>query len=448
MYEHGAVSFMLTCLNGNQQIDLSECTKAAYHGTKQDGCLIRNKCEIKDGKVILPISLQMTTAPGILEGVVVLYFESGNVRFNGVNFEVLKCPDEAEIESTDEFTILEDMIAEVKKLAEQGGATDEQIATAVDNYLKNNPSAQNGKSAFQIAIDNGFKGTEKEWLESLKGKDAVVDQYYNSDSENAQSGKAVDEALNSKLTVRNFTLSVEDGSYKEDILATLVDDNYTGLVCGQYIEGYEASFGSMHPNYMYESWLSSDKSIITQYRTFLTYNDDTSMASRLYYPSSEVFREVRQGVLGDNGYTWDEWKDAVQKSYVIVNGRFNTYDDLIAYNFNHGYLYKISLGSFFGCSNFCIAFCWWDYKMPPKRHLGCIDAHTGNYIVIDIDKKTHTVYGLPTTDSILDENSSNPISNSAVAKVVNDINSQIGDIDTSLDSIIAIQESLIGGVSE
>ena len=170
MYEHGAVSFMVTCLNGNQQIDLSEYTKASYHGTKSDGCLIRNKCEIKDGKVILPISLQMTTAPGILQGVVVLYSESGNVRFNGVNFEVLECPDEADIESTDEFTVLEDMIAELKRLIEQGGVTDEQIANAVDNYLKNNPSAQNGKSAYEIACENGFEGTEKEWLESLKGE--------------------------------------------------------------------------------------------------------------------------------------------------------------------------------------------------------------------------------------------------------------------------------------
>ena len=33
-----------------------------------------------------------------------------------------------------------------------------------------------GKSAYQIAIDNGYTGTEAEWLESLHGKDAVVDE--------------------------------------------------------------------------------------------------------------------------------------------------------------------------------------------------------------------------------------------------------------------------------
>ena len=29
--------------------------------------------------------------------------------------------------------------------------------------------AQNGKSAYEIAVENGFEGSEAEWLESLKG---------------------------------------------------------------------------------------------------------------------------------------------------------------------------------------------------------------------------------------------------------------------------------------
>lgn len=34
-------------------------------------------------------------------------------------------------------------------------------------------SAENGKSAYEIAVENGFEGTVEEWLESLKGKDGV-----------------------------------------------------------------------------------------------------------------------------------------------------------------------------------------------------------------------------------------------------------------------------------
>lgn len=31
-----------------------------------------------------------------------------------------------------------------------------------------------GRSAYQVAVDNGFEGTEEEWLESLKGKGVSV----------------------------------------------------------------------------------------------------------------------------------------------------------------------------------------------------------------------------------------------------------------------------------
>lgn len=38
------------------------------------------------------------------------------------------------------------------------------------------PDAITGKSAYEIAVMNGFNGTEEKWLESLKGKDASEEQ--------------------------------------------------------------------------------------------------------------------------------------------------------------------------------------------------------------------------------------------------------------------------------
>lgn len=32
---------------------------------------------------------------------------------------------------------------------------------------------EDGKSAYQIAVEHGFVGTEEEWIASLKGKDGV-----------------------------------------------------------------------------------------------------------------------------------------------------------------------------------------------------------------------------------------------------------------------------------
>lgn len=142
-YEHGIKIFRFKPLNKNIPIDLTDCTGASYVGTKSDGKIIGNACEIKDNKILLPLSLQMTTAIGKLEGHIEVYFHTGTLKFYGVNFEVFPSPETAEIESTNEFTLLESAIAQAK-------------------------------NAYQIAVENGFVGTESEWLESLKGQDYVL----------------------------------------------------------------------------------------------------------------------------------------------------------------------------------------------------------------------------------------------------------------------------------
>lgn len=154
-YEHGVKVFRFKPLNGNIPIDLSDCTGAAYVGTKSDGKIIGNACEIKDNKILLPLSLQMTTARGTLKGHIEVYFETGTLKFFGVNFEVFPSPETAEIESKDEFTLLESKIAEVNKIIAEGIETSQ------------------GKSAYEIAIENGFAGTVEEWLESLKGVNGI-----------------------------------------------------------------------------------------------------------------------------------------------------------------------------------------------------------------------------------------------------------------------------------
>lgn len=130
-YEHGVKVFRLKALNGHIPIDLSDCTGAAYIGTKSDGKIIGNACEIKDNKILLPLSLQMTTARGTLKGHIEVYFATGTLKFFGVNFEVFPSPETAEIESKDEFTLLENAIAKAK-------------------------------NAYQIAVENGFEGTVEE----------------------------------------------------------------------------------------------------------------------------------------------------------------------------------------------------------------------------------------------------------------------------------------------
>lgn len=59
--------------------------------------------------------------------------------------------------------------------------------TSSPAYIKNKPTiptAINGKSAYQIALDNGFEGSEADWLASLHGQDGQDGQ----DGQNGQDG--------------------------------------------------------------------------------------------------------------------------------------------------------------------------------------------------------------------------------------------------------------------
>jgi hypothetical protein len=50
-----------------------------------------------------------------------------------------------------------------------GAVNPADIADAVDNYFEEHPVSNIGKSAYEVAVDEGFTGTKAEWLASLKG---------------------------------------------------------------------------------------------------------------------------------------------------------------------------------------------------------------------------------------------------------------------------------------
>ena len=170
-FEHDVGRLNFELLNGGDKIDLSVFDEIRFYAKKPDGTIIGKACTVEDNEAVLSIPLQLTVVPGIAKCTVECSNADGNIRFGGLTIEVIPSQDsDKAIESESDFTLLETLIAEVKKLQEQGGITDEQVASAVEKYLKENPSsAQNGKSAYEIAVDNGFEGSQEEWLESLKG---------------------------------------------------------------------------------------------------------------------------------------------------------------------------------------------------------------------------------------------------------------------------------------
>ena len=55
-------------------------------------------------------------------------------------------------------------------------------------------------TAYAIAVKHGFKGTEEEWLASLKGESGVtVDTELSETSENPLQNKVITKALNEKV---------------------------------------------------------------------------------------------------------------------------------------------------------------------------------------------------------------------------------------------------------
>ena len=92
-----------------------------------------------------------------------------------------------------------------------------------------------GLSAYEVALKNGYKGTEEEWLESLKGRDGGVAMV---------NSLIPDKAGSVNLTAVNIQVSSEDArTLKEvtdtvDTLANAVKVTDTAInIGGRFLDG-------------------------------------------------------------------------------------------------------------------------------------------------------------------------------------------------------------------
>lgn len=105
-------------------------------------------------------------------------------------------------------------------------------------------AGQRGKSAYEVAVDNGFTGTEQEWLESLKGKDGK-------DGVNSTSGTGEPVSMNFptiKSMLDDRTIIANSDSL-EDILRAIVkeivpDGEYTNHVAPFALVNEKVEVGS------------------------------------------------------------------------------------------------------------------------------------------------------------------------------------------------------------
>ena len=105
-------------------------------------------------------------------------------------------------------------------------------------------AGQRGKSAYEVAVDNGFTGTEKEWLESLKGKDGK-------DGVNGTSGTGEPVSMNFP-TIKNMLddrAIITNSDSLEDILRAIVreivpDGAYTNHIVDFAVVNEKVDVGS------------------------------------------------------------------------------------------------------------------------------------------------------------------------------------------------------------
>ena len=114
---------------------------------------------------------------------------------------------------------------------------------------------ENGKSAYEIAVENGFQGTEEEWLASLK---VTTDAELSSTSDNAIANKAVTKEvnnLNANTGISDYEEFSDQKKYKagttvlkDGLLYTFITGHAAGAWDDEEVENFNISMKSFMIN--------------------------------------------------------------------------------------------------------------------------------------------------------------------------------------------------------
>ena len=165
-------------------------------------------------------------------------------------------------------------------------------ASEIDEILKKADEMEAGKSAYEIAQDNGFKGTEAEWLASLRGEGGAVGPP-GPRGETGDTGPAGDSGLPFVVSLSGDTQSLT--------LVNNTDYRCADAVVSLTVEGFETD-----PNGRSETWsihFITGESITVALPDTVVWNCN---ATPVFSPSSEyhlMFAPLLSGkVLG----VWNE----------------------------------------------------------------------------------------------------------------------------------------------
>ena len=142
-----------------------------FYAAKPDGNLIFNYCEVIDaqkGLVNLAMTSQMSIIPGIMRDceIDILDDELTKLKIKGLSIEIVRCTDfESAIESTSEFTVLDEALADVKKVME---------AYSEENIMEKIMSLDGEDSGLDADLLDGKHGSEYATSEQGEKADSAI----------------------------------------------------------------------------------------------------------------------------------------------------------------------------------------------------------------------------------------------------------------------------------
>lgn len=146
--------------------NICEDCYATFTARKEDNTYIHDSCVIQNNQIIYDFSAQLTAAIGIVLCEITLYDNNDEIitspRFTLYVYQAVLSETSNTIVSSDSFTVLNNLILDANEAIKNAN---EAAANVVDG--------EDGASAYEIAVANGYSGTEAEWLVSLKGADGA-----------------------------------------------------------------------------------------------------------------------------------------------------------------------------------------------------------------------------------------------------------------------------------
>lgn len=409
---------------------------AVLSGKKSDGTIFENNCVISDNTISYAITPQTTAAGGLIECEVKLY-GNNNALISSPRFTIIvdeRAVGEDEIISSNEYSALTTLYSETNLLKND-------IQDKLESgYFKGEKGDKGDKG------DTGEKGEQGiQGIQGEKGDTPEIDQTYSPASENAQSGIAVAEALGCvanaiKQTVSGNPILIDDASPIKHTLDVKTTANETVYVRGKNLIPFNNKA-------YYNGRYAAGQTYVINGVSF-TINVDGSVYAKGTATGTITFTLFSAGSFETGIHTVNlsgspDGSSATTYSLRLRNaeatsGVYNDYGNGVTVNNTSITKATVAIIVNSGAIIDAIFYPMLEFGktasefISPEETQSAIADEDGIVSGIELRKIT----------SIFTETSAE-----IECTYNRDTNAVMGNIETALDSIIAIQESLIGGAS-